>query len=103
MAKEIELPVPDGHGLVSGSAVCKCGVLLFECEDVRRWVRTKIGLAQVPELVKALWDVYIEGCLCNMDHHSSCRCPATDIASDVLRSLFGDDWHDKLREVYASE
>lgn len=49
------------------------------------------------EMAALLWRIYLESCVCHLDYHSPCNCPATDIAAEALSDLLGPEWHEIMR------
>lgn len=50
------------------------------------------------EILRRVWLLYLDACLCAADYGSHCECPATDDAATILRDAFGEKWHDKCRK-----
>lgn len=52
------------------------------------------------EIIKRLWYIYLDACICAVDWGSSCECPASDQVSELLRELVGEDWHEQCRKQF---
>lgn len=60
-------------------------------------------MSKIPKwtVVKTLWEIYLDACLCATDYNSSCDCGANDLAADALEQLLGKRWHDKCRRRFS--
>lgn len=52
------------------------------------------------QIIRRIWHIYVEACVCSMDYHTTCDCPAADMAGRLLTDLLGSDWHAKCREMF---
>lgn len=53
------------------------------------------------QILARVWEIYLNACVCHLDHGSSCSCEAADRAASLLEDVLGPSWHTICRTTYS--